>query len=122
MALSLPKVQSFESRANHSWNVRTLNVAHKLMKIKNTFKNRRDIVPKWISYTLILGALLYPMVLIIGKDNLFDLILNQIISWTSPDADFIYLLSYLISSLILLIPLIIVLQLVGYYMIKKNRL
>ena len=92
------------------------------MKIKNTFKNRRDIVPKWISYTLILGALLYPMVLIIGKDNLFDLILNQIISWTSPDADFIYLLSYLISSLILLIPLIIVLQLVGYYMIKKNRL
>jgi len=87
----------------------------------NTFKNRRDISPKWITYIIVLIAFFYPIVLVLGDNNLFDFILKWIKGLTEPNAPFIYLLSYLLCFFILLIPSIVLIQTIGYYYIIKNN-
>lgn len=91
------------------------------MRSLEAFKKRRDIVPKWLNYTLALLSFFVPLVLIPGEDNLFDKILNFIISFTGPEKEYIHLLAYLICVLLFLVLTGICLQLIGYVLLKKTK-
>lgn len=84
------------------------------------FKKRRAAVPKWLTVLAVLFAFFIPIYLVIGQNNLFDLILNWIISFTGPEANYIHILSYLLCVLLLLFPAGLLLQLVGFIILKNK--
>ncbi|MBL4593975.1 MAG: hypothetical protein HRT73_10700 [Flavobacteriales bacterium] len=89
--------------------------------IDTNFKNRRDIVPKWVKGIVVFLGFFYSFVLVVGNDNLFDFFLNFIINYTGPDASLIYALAYLLCLLVIFFPLALILQVVGFYLIQKKK-
>ena len=84
------------------------------------YKKRREFVPKWITYSVILLAFFFPLFLVIGENNLFDYILDFIKRLAGPNESYIHLLAYLICFLILLFPAVIFLQIIGHFKMMSN--
>lgn len=88
--------------------------------IKN-FKRRRNSVPKWFTGVSVTFSFLYPFYLVIGKNNLYDYILNFIKKLAKPNENYIYILAYLICAFIFLIITVVFIQLIGYIIIKLKK-
>lgn len=91
-----------------------------MSSVLENFKKRRSAVPKWLSVLAVLFAFFFPIYLVIRENNLFDLILNWIITFTGPEANYIHLLSYLLCVVMLLFPAGLLLQLIGFIILKNK--
>ena len=88
--------------------------------LKNIRKRSRA-VPEWLRVIIILFTLFYPMVLVIVEDNLFDIVRDAFTGISGPEVPYLYTASYLMCVLILLIPTNIIMQLIGHWLLNRNK-